>query len=230
VFFSSINSLWRWRFPSESYDYDRLWTRVIRYLGEARLLGTQQQVSLSTDRRVYSPGEDVEISLRVLDPALFAQLADQQIYVSVMRKDNDQYMVSMKPDAGDEPVYLGSYRARRVGDMTIRSQQSAPDADSEAKPLFDVKHAFQVRVQSLEDKDTSADLEAMQQLAERTGGRYFNYRTISELETLVDAIPTDPQVLTEVKTIEVWDGMTFLMIFLVLVSVELSLRKWWGLL
>ncbi|MDA1017937.1 MAG: hypothetical protein O3A00_26200, partial [Planctomycetota bacterium] len=230
VYFSSINSLWRWRFPSESYDYDRLWTRVIRYLGEARLLGTQQQVSLTTDRRVYSPGEDVEISLRVLDPALFAQLADQKIYVSVTGLDNDQHMVSMNPDPAGEPVYLGEYRARRVGDMTIASRQAAPDADSEAKPLFDVKHGFQVRVQSLEDKDTSANLEAMKQLSERTGGRHYNYRTMSELDSLVDAIPIDPQILTEVKTIEVWDGMTFLVIFLVLVSVELSLRKWWGLL
>ncbi len=230
VFFSSINSLWRWRFPGESYDYDRLWTRVIRYLGEARLLGTQQQVSLTTDRRVYSPGEDVAISLQVLDPALFAQLADQQIYVSVTGRDKDQYMVSMTPATNGDPVYNGDYRARRVGDMTIRSQQAAPDADSEAKPLFDVKHGFQVRVQSLEDKDTSADLEAMQQLAERTGGKHYNYRTMNELESLVDVIPTDPLILTEVKTIEVWDGLTFLIIFLVLVSVELSLRKWWGLL
>ena len=230
VFFSSINSIWRWRFPSESYDYDRLWTRVIRYLGEARLLGTQQQVSLTTDRRVYSPGEDVEISLRVLDPALMAQLAGERIYVSVTGTDNDQYMVSMSPDAGGEPVYLGSYRARRVGGMTIRSRQAAPDADSEAKPLFDVKHGFQVRVQSLEDKETSADLEAMQQLAERTCGKHYNYRTISELESLIAVIPTDPLVLTEVKTIEIWDGTTFLVIFLVLVSLELCLRKLWGLL
>lgn len=230
VFFSSINSLWRWRYPSESYDYDRLWTRVIRYLGEARLLGTQQQVSLTTDRRVYSPGEDVQLSLRVLDPALFAQLADQQIYVSVTSRDNDQYMVSMTADPGGEPVYQGEYRARRVGDMTIASRQAAPDADSEAKPLFDVKHGFQVRVQSLEHKDTSADLEAMKQLAERTGGQHYNYRTMSDLEALVDVIPTDPLILTEVRTIEVWDGLTFLLIFLMLVSVELSLRKWWGLL
>ena len=82
----------------------------------------------------------------------------------------------------------------------------------------------------LELAELTGDRGLLSRLAERTGGRYFNYRTISELETLVDAIPTDPQVLTEVKTIEVWDGMTFLMIFLVLVSVELSLRKWWGLL
>jgi IMP cyclohydrolase len=194
------------------------------------LLGTQQQVSLTTDRRVYSPGEDVEISLRVLDPALMAQLAGERIYVSVTGTDNDQYMVSMSPDPGGEPVYLGSYRARRVGSMTIRSRQAAPDADSEAKPLFDVKHGFQVRVQSLEDKETSADLEAMQQLAERTGGKHYNYRTISELESLIAVIPTDPLVLTEVKTIEIWDGTTFLVIFLVLVSLELCLRKLWGLL
>lgn len=230
VFYSSINSLWRWRFPSESYDYDRLWTRVIRYLGEARLLGTQQQVSLTTDRRVYSPGEDVAISLRLLDPALLAQLAEQQIYVSVTGKDDDRYMVSMSPSTSDDPVFFGSYRARRVGDMTIRSQQTAPDADSEAKPLFDVTHGFQVRVRSLEDKDTSANLEGMQNIAEETGGLHYNYRTMGDLKNLPNAIPADPLVIEKTRTIEVWDGLTFLFIFLVLVSGELCLRKWWGLL
>ena len=56
VFFSGINGLWRWRFPGESYDYDRFWARAIRYLGETRLKGTQQHVALSTDRHSYSPG------------------------------------------------------------------------------------------------------------------------------------------------------------------------------
>lgn len=230
VFFAGMDSMWRWRYPYESYDYDRFWTRVIRYLGEARLLGTQQQVSLATDRRTYSPGETVSIELRVLDPALMSQLAGQPIYVSINSEGQEEYMAPMQADPRGEPVYLGEYRARRVGTMMIRATQAAPDADSEAKPLFDVTHAFDVRMQSLENIDTSADLPAMQQVANTTGGLYFDYHTIGQLESLAAAIPADPQVLTETITEEVWDGWILLALFLVLVSIELSLRKWWGLL
>ena len=85
-------------------------------------------------------------------------------------------------------------------------------------------------MQSLEDADTSADLKALAALADRTGGRALDYRTMTQLDALVKAISTEPQVLTETITQEVWDGTVFLLLFLVLASTELSLRKWWGLL
>lgn len=230
VFFSALDSYWHWRYPAESYDYDRLWTRAIRYLGEARLLGTQQQVALSTDRRSYSPGEDVQIGLRILDPALLAQLAGQQLHAAVTSDAKDLYMVPLTLDAKGEPLFRGTYRARRVGSLVVQARQAAPDADSEAKPLFDVKHGFSVRMQSLEDADTSADLQAMTALAERTGGKYVDYHNMGDLDALIAAIPTEPQVRTETVTEEVWDGWPLLALFLVLAGSELSLRKWWGLL
>ncbi|MCX7806003.1 MAG: VWA domain-containing protein, partial [Planctomycetota bacterium] len=80
VFYSGLDTLWRWRYPMENYDYDRFWTQIIRYLGETRLLGTQKQVILETDKKTYSPGETVKISLAVLDPALDKQLRREELY------------------------------------------------------------------------------------------------------------------------------------------------------
>jgi hypothetical protein len=114
--------------------------------------------------------------------------------------------------------------------MVARATQAAPGASSEAKPLFDVEHAFQVKMQSLEAKDTSADLDAMKDLAAKTGGEYLDYRNMAELDTLVEAIPADPQILSEEIRIEVWDGTAFLILFLALIGTEWSLRKLWGLL
>lgn len=230
VFYCGINSLWRWRYPYESYDYDRFWTNVIRYLGETRLRGTQQQVALSTDHHAYAPGEEVQLRLRVLDPALMAQLEGQPLYASVATPDKDVQMVPLRPDPAGEMLYLGTYEARRIGSMVARAKQAAPGASSEAKPLFDVEHAFQVKMQSLEAKDTSADLDAMKNLAAKTGGEYFDYRNMAELDALLRAIPPDPQILSEEILVEVWDGTVFLILFLGLVGTEWSLRKLWGLL
>jgi uncharacterized membrane protein len=230
VFYSGLDSLWRWRHPSESYDYDRFWTNVIRYLGETRLKGTQQQVALGTDRNSYAPGEEVKIRLRLLDPALMAQLAGQGLVVAVTSPQGERQMVPLKADRGGEMLYLGSYRARRAGSMVVEARQAAPGGSSEAKPLFDVKCAFQVRMQSLENKDTSGDLEAMRNLAVQTGGRYFDYRNMGGLDELIAAIPSDPQVLSQEMLLEVWDGKVFLLLFLVLIGAEWSLRKLWGLL
>jgi len=230
VFYCGLNSLWRWRYPYESYDYDRLWTNIIRYLGETRLRGTQQQVALGTDRRSYAPGEEVQIQLRVLDPALMAQLEGQPLYASVAAPSKEMQIVPLRADPGGEMLYLGTYPARRVGSMVVRAKQTAPGASSDAKPLFDVQHPFLVKMQSLEAKDTRADLEAMKSLAEKTGGKYFDYRNMSRLDELAEAIPADAQVLTEEVLVEVWDGAAFLVLFLALIGTEWSLRKLWGLL
>jgi uncharacterized membrane protein len=230
VFYSGINSLWRWRYPYGSYDYDRFWTNVIRYLGETRLRGTQQQVALTSDRRAYGPGEEARILLRVLDPALMAQLQGQPLYASVTTPKKEVQMVSLRPDSGGEMVYTGIYRARRTGSMVVRARQAAPGGSSKAEPLFDVKHTFQVKMQSLEVKDTSADLEAMRELARQTGGKYYDYRNMADLDELIRAIPTDPQMLSKEIQVELWDGTPFLILFLLLISAEWSLRKFWGLL
>jgi uncharacterized membrane protein len=230
VFYSGINSLWRWRYPYGSYDYDRFWTNVIRYLGETRLRGKQQQVALSTDRALYSPGEDVKLVLRVLDPALMAQLQGQSLYASVTTPRKEVQMVALRPDRGGEMVYTGNYSARRTGSMLARVKQSAPGGDSKADALFDVEHTFKVKMMSLETRDTSADLEGMRELARQTGGKYYDYRNMSELEQLIKAIPTEPQVLSEEKLVDLWDGSAFLTLFLLLICCEWSLRKLWGLL
>lgn len=230
VFYCGLNSLWRWRYPYESFDYDRFWVRAIRYLGETRLKGTQQQVALSTDRRTYGPGETVQVRLRVLDPALMSQLSGVPLYASVTSPDKDEQMVSLEPARSGEMLYTGEYLARRVGGMAVHCTQAAPGADSEAKPLFDVKHAFQVRMQSLEQKDTSGDLEGMRELADSTGGKYYDYHNMKEIDSLVDEIPSEPQVLRKTSMVEIWDTTWLLMLFLCLVATEWSLRKWWGLL
>lgn len=230
VFFTGIGDFWRWRFPYENYDYDRFWVRAIRYLGETKLLGSQKQAVLSTDRKVYNPGEKVILSLRLLDPALLEQLKGQQIKVKVETPDKESQNVVLQPDKSGEPVYRGEYMAKGAGSVLAECRQAAPGGDSQQKALFEVKTSFKVERISLEDKDTSADLEIMKRLADKTGGLAFNYNNLTTVGSLVKTIPSDPQVITRDKSTEVWDSLPFLLIFIVFICVEWSLRKWWGLL
>lgn len=230
VFYSGINELWRWRYPYESYDYDRLWTRIIRYLGEAKLHGTQQNVALSTDRRTYAPGEDVALTLRVLDYALWQQLANQPVYVKITTPEGAESMVPMKPDTGGVPTYRGIYKAKQVGSMLAHAKQMPPDATTEAQPLFEVKHTFAVKMQSLEYVDTSSDLDAAQLISDDTGGKCYTYKNMRDLEQLAKEIPAEPQVLSTEEQVELWDRLGYLIMFLVFVATEWCLRKLWGLL
>jgi hypothetical protein len=89
---------------------------------------------------------------------------------------------------------------------------------------------FQVKLEALEARDTSANLDGMKDLAEQTSGKYFDYHNMNEVATLVDSIPKDPQVLSHPVVVEIWDGAIFELLFLVLICAEWSLRKLWGLL
>ena len=55
--------------------------------------------------------------------------------------------------------------------------------------MFDVAHGFQVRIQSLEDKDTSADLEAMRQLRNDFESRTWEafWKTAIEGKSAIDS-------------------------------------------
>lgn len=230
VFFTGIGDFWRWRFPYENFDYDRFWVRAIRYLGETKLLGSQKNVVLSTDRKVYNPGEKVQLNLRLLDPALLSQLQGQQIYVKVETPEKEQTMVPLKADTSGEPVYRGEYMAKGAGSMVAECSQAAPGGDSGQKKLFEVKAPFRVERISLEDKDTSADIETMKILAEKTGGKAFNYQNMPTVNSIASLIPKEKQVITRDISTEVWDSFYFLMIFIFVVCLEWCLRKWWGLL
>jgi hypothetical protein len=78
----------------------------------------------------------------------------------------------------------------------------------------------------------------MRERAAATNGVSTTYRTIGEVDTLAEKIPTERQTLEKTVTKEVvfdWVGgvpsfVVFFALFVVLISSEWSLRKWWGLL
>jgi hypothetical protein len=240
VFFSALDSLWLWRYPHESYDYDRFWTRAIRYLGESRLTGTQQQVALDTDKRTYAPGEKVLIELQILDPALMLQLQDERVTVEVTSPNDEKFCVEMTPATDGMPVYRGAYQPRGIGTMALRARQAAPEGDTSGKSLFDVGHRFDVRLRPQETLKTRADYQAMRELARRTGGLHFcaepnrdgahGDRGLEEIAQLPPRIDATPLTQSEVFPEELWVGWTLVILFVVLIAGEWSLRKWWGLL
>ena len=185
---------------------------------------------LSTDKKIYNPGEKVNLNLRLLDPALLEQLKGQQLFVKIETPEKEQSMVALRPDPTGEPVYRGEYMAKGAGSMLAECRQAAPGGDSQAKPLFEVKASFRVERVSLEDRNTSADIETMKALAEKTGGKAFDYKNMPTVNSIASLIPKDKQVITRDISTEIWDSLYFLLIFIFVVCLEWCLRKWWGLL
>src|SRR5262249_26864672 len=173
VFYSGVDALWRWRYPFENYDHDRFFSQIIRYLGETRLLGAQKQVVLQTDQKLYSPGGDVRLSLTVLDPALLSQLRNETLLATVTDPEKGSYKVPLTLPNATGQNFVGHYRPKRVGEYVVQADHALADASSARKKVFDETARFDVRLQSLEDLDTTADLEGLARLASITGGRSY---------------------------------------------------------
>src|SRR5439155_23581737 len=74
--FSAIDDSWRWRFYTGESVFDTYWIQQLRYLARSKKLG-QRRLTFTSARPAYELGEQVRLTLRVLDPQLVQQLHDQ---------------------------------------------------------------------------------------------------------------------------------------------------------
>ncbi|MBM4031574.1 MAG: VWA domain-containing protein [Planctomycetes bacterium] len=230
VFYTGLQTLWRWRYPYENYDYDRFWRQLVRYLSEAKLLGTQKQVALYTDKAAYSPGENVQISLAVLDPALLNQLRQEAIAATVIEESGAELRVPMRPVSGEGlSEYRADYRARRVGRYKVNVQHALARGSSDRKPLFNESRPFSVELQSLEFVNATADPQTMAKLAAETGGKAFARQSLRDVASLADEVPKEPQLVAHQTIEDFWDSPLFLLAFLAIIGTEWVLRKQWEL-
>jgi uncharacterized membrane protein len=230
VFFTGLDTMWRWRYPMENYDYDRFWNQTVRYLGETRLLGAQKQVLLNTDKKTYSPGETVRITLSVLDPGLLKQLQTEDLSVTITDESGAAYQTRLDPPTGSSPDYTASYKVRRVGSYKVRSSHALREGGSDQKMLFDETKHVSVDLQSLEQVDTTSDLEGMGRLASETNGSAYNHLNMDKLSELAARIPRKQPRITQQIELEIWDSPFFLLFFLGLATAEWVLRRRWNLL
>jgi hypothetical protein len=187
-------------------------------------------VVLLTDEKLYSPGGDVQISLTVLDPALLAQLCSESLLATVTDPQGGEFRVPLTPAGPNSQALVGHYRPKRVGDYSVHAEHTLADATSQQKTVFDETTHFHVSLPSLEDADTTADLESLARLAAITGGRSYDHTNITNLGDLPPSIPRDPQLIPHRTEEDIWDSPLFLLVFLILISTEWVLRKMWSLL
>jgi hypothetical protein len=195
------------------------------------MLGSQRQIVLSTDKKIYSPGEAAQIRLSILDPALANQLRSEQLFVTVTDEHKGEYKVMLKPVSGDPSSQRGKFTITRIGEHEVRAQHILAADISAKKALFDEKTHFTARMQSPEFKDATADLAGLASLAEQTGGTALDHKNMAEkLKKLPGLIDKTPQMVPLEKYDDLWDRWYVLLLLLTLGTLELWFRRHWGLL
>jgi uncharacterized membrane protein len=217
--FSAIDDSWRWRYYTDEPVFDTYWVQQLRYLARNRKIG-QRRLTLTSDQPVYELGNQVRLSLRVIDPGLVRQLPDQ---IRVEVQDGNGNAIRMenliRQDGSGGESYAGSFTADKVGKYTVHLPPIATGVDMIETPL-------EVILPRMELNDPRVDRIQLSRLASETLGKPIE---LAGAEGELLAIPSAAKVLPVITGRPLWNAPLTMAIFMLLIGSEWVVRKLNGL-
>ena len=190
----------------------------LRYLARSKKLG-QRGMTFTVSRPSYELGEQVRLSLRVLDPQLLRQLPEQLPVELVDESGNLIRRENLQRQEGQLELYTMSFTADRVGRFSAR----LPPISGEAKAL-DVP--VEVIVPRLELVQPQVDRGLLSRLASETLGQTVPFAEAGE--KLPAMIPSAAKIIPIIASQRLWDAPLALLLFVVLITTEWVIRKLYG--
>ena len=221
TFMITSDDLWTWAFgvytlgEDDSY-YRRFWSGTIRWLSSVRTQA--DQVNVEPSKQTYTRDEIVNIKTYVYnenyDPVSDAQIKAQvRTPAGTLRdikfvfEENGRYSAEFLPTMdGNHKVEV---EAERLG-----------------RPIGKGSAEFIVQTATLEYQSTQLNESMLKQIADISGGSYYNISNISELPQSIKEIKESN---ISIKERSIWDNAWMLGIVLVLLTTEWLLRKRKGL-
>ncbi|MCH8046194.1 MAG: hypothetical protein IID44_20980 [Planctomycetes bacterium] len=214
--FVATEDLWRMRLEVGDKYHARFWGQAIQFLTLSRLLGKNKQVTLETDRRTYSAGEQVRVFANVLTQSF--EPVEQPSYTVILdRKDTADAAAEMElsPVPGSPGLYSGVYLASEDGDYLLKTK----DQDLEVSNQVD----FTVATIPLEDRETAMQADVARQIAEQSGGKRLG---LLELENLAAELGDQEPLSKEVRLqIDLWDKPVLFVLLVLFAGTEWYLRR-----
>ncbi len=189
-------NIWRWKLQTASKDldlFDRFIVNSVKWLNTKE---DQKQVNITTSKKVYPSGEEVEFNGQVYDET-FNPVADAEVEV-VVKKDRDEYKVLLNSIGGG--LYEGTFQPESPGDYTFNGT-----AVNDNKKIGTDGGRFNIGEVDIEMSDPSMNIEMLSGLASVTGGKFFIAGEHQELFNIVKSINSkSSKEKTEVKELDLW--------------------------
>jgi len=213
-----FNDTWRWRKTGHNAEFfNRFWLQTTRYLVEGRSLEGKRRGTVETDRMRYEVGQRIMVTARLKD-ARFAPLDQPQVKAMLEIIGSEPIPVTLK----QVPSQPGQYQATITAGKTGRHILSVAVSDEFSSPPI-IETTFSVSLPSAESSRTWLDKPLLVELAEASGGRYFE---VDELDGLPAAVPNRQRALdVQSKPIPLWDTSRVLFLLVGLLTVEWAVRK-----
>jgi uncharacterized membrane protein len=225
--FSGIDDSWRWRYYTGESIFDTYWIQQLRYLARSKKIGSRGMTFTSL-RDAYEVGDQVRLSLHVLNRKLLQQLPEQ---LGVEIQDQNGQVVrreSLIRQEGQGDTYIAQFPAERIGTFTAR----LPPITAEAREL---NVRLDVNVPAKELEQPQVDRTLLSRLAAETNALLPD-QTQPRLIELATArhdllkIPSAARSIPLFSDMPLWDAPLALAVFVLLITAEWILRKVFGML
>jgi uncharacterized membrane protein len=216
--FSAIDDSWRWRFYTGETVFDTYWIQQIRHLARSKKLG-QRKLMFATVRPQYEIGEQVRLTLRIIDPQLLQQLPEQ-IRVEVLDAAGQVIRhETLVRQEGQPDLYAVGFTADRVGQFTVKLPPIAGGLEEQTVPVT-------VAVPRLELSQPQVDRTLLSRLASETLGVTVAFADAQA--KLPQLIRSAAKVIPIETSRPLWDAPLALLIFVLLITAEWIVRKMFG--
>jgi len=217
VFYLGSAELWRLRGLEEEY-YDRLWIKLLREVGQGRLLRGTNRGILLLEKTQYPLGATVQIRTRLLDPQfkdLVAERVTMEIYDPTGKPLTPQ--LALLADKTHPGHFAGSFVAALPGNYKL--ELPIPDSTDQ------LKGSISVRLPNLEFDHPEQNEQLLRAMARpETGGAYLKLEdSASRLDALLADRTTEKVQYDFPRTL--WDRQWVLYLLVGLLSAEWLTRK-----
>jgi uncharacterized membrane protein len=216
----AVQDTWLWQMhadiPLEDQTHETLWRQLLRWLVE----DVPNHVTATADVDLVESGTPVTITAEVSDSG----------YIRVNGADVDARIVA--PDGSESSVPLewsvqrdGEYRATIVPNQDGRYEVHVDAAQSGAPLGADVMYVESGDLGS-EFRNAELQQDALERIAEETGGRYYD---LGSVETLPEDVSFTESGTTVREERDLWDMPILLIALLAFLAAEWTYRRQRGL-
>jgi hypothetical protein len=218
------HGFWRWKnVPEDLVDEAAAWAEVRSNLLQWLYVADDERlVRVEPARMVFTEDEPVQLRGEVYDEAL-TPLDGARVTVRIQAPDGTELPVGMRPLGNGR--YEGDFGILPAGTYAYTA-----DAEFNGAQMGSDEGEFVVGDRSVEFRQTRADHTLMRQIAARSGGQFLTSDQTASLGSVLAQLPSwRPSERVETAQIRLWQRMPFLILVVLLLTVEWFFRKRFGL-
>ena len=209
--------IWKWQLQTAEKHpefFDNFINDIVKWLNLSSL---QKQFSVSTDKKIYSPNEEVNFTAQLYDNT-FSPIDTAQIELQIS-KGEKKFDPVLTP-AGNG-IYNAAFTPGEPGDY----QFSASSSFNGTQMKTGIGR-FSVSEAQIERIDTRMRPAYLKTLAKSTGGEYYSIENYSNLLDKLRGINRNPvKEIGTKKEYNLWSDERVLLIIIILFAAEWFIRK-----